>query len=239
MLSELDARQIRGYTVRDADDREIGRVSEVVVDQRTGSAAFLALESGADGAGARWVPAAGATFVDDHVALSYPGSLVAAAPAPDSGTPPDAARAREILAHYGLQEPVRADDSQDDGVIVRHEERLRAGTNTQVSERAVLRKEVVTEMETIQVPVRRERLVVETVVVDEGEQDELDEQTAALAETAFTGEAYEIVLFAERPVVSTVVVAVERVRVGKEAVTEEQTVTGEVRIEHVDLETDD
>jgi stress response protein YsnF len=46
-------------------------------------------------------------------------------------------------------------------------------------------------------------------------------------------------LHAERPVVTTETVPVERVRIGKETVTEQQTVTGEVRKEQIEADLPD
>ena len=51
-------------------------------------------------------------------------------------------------------------------------------------------------------------------------------------------EELEIVLYAERPGVATETVAVERVRIGKRTVTAEETVSGEVRREEIELDTD-
>ena len=45
-------------------------------------------------------------------------------------------------------------------------------------------------------------------------------------------------LHAERPVVQTDAVPVERVRLGTETVTEERTVTGDVRKEQIDVDDD-
>ncbi len=52
------------------------------------------------------------------------------------------------------------------------------------------------------------------------------------------GEEQEIVLHAERPVVRTETMPVERVRVGKQTVTEQQQVDGQVRKEQIELDTD-
>jgi len=51
-----------------------------------------------------------------------------------------------------------------------------------------------------------------------------------------TEEEHEVVLHAERPVVATEAVPVERVRLGTETVTEQQNVTGEVRKEQVEVQ---
>jgi uncharacterized protein (TIGR02271 family) len=53
---------------------------------------------------------------------------------------------------------------------------------------------------------------------------------------AISEEEHEVTLHAERPVVETEAVAVERVRLGKETVTDQETVGGEVRKEEIELD---
>jgi uncharacterized protein (TIGR02271 family) len=55
---------------------------------------------------------------------------------------------------------------------------------------------------------------------------------------AISEEEHEVTLHAERPVVATEAVAVERVKLGKETVTEQETVGGEVRKERIEMDTD-
>ena len=59
----------------------------------------------------------------------------------------------------------------------------------------------------------------------------------ALSGADISEEEHEVILHAERPVVATEAVPVERVRLGTETVTEEQTVTGEVRKEQIEVRT--
>jgi len=131
--------------------------------------------------------------------------------------PPDHAAAAATASPAG-------DDS-----ITRLEERLSVDTEQHESGRVRLRKYVVTEQQTITVPVRREEVRLERVPI--GEEDD------SAAEGYEIGEAeYEIVLHEERPVVTTEVHAVERVRLSTEQVTESETVTGEVRKERFQLD---
>jgi uncharacterized protein (TIGR02271 family) len=60
----------------------------------------------------------------------------------------------------------------------------------------------------------------------------------ALDGPAISEEEHEVVLHAERPVVAKESVPVERVRLDTETVTEQQTVTEEVRKEQIELDTD-
>jgi uncharacterized protein (TIGR02271 family) len=58
----------------------------------------------------------------------------------------------------------------------------------------------------------------------------------ALDGPAISEEEHEVTLHAERPVVETEAVPVERVRLGKETVTDEERVQGEVRKEQIDFD---
>jgi len=55
---------------------------------------------------------------------------------------------------------------------------------------------------------------------------------------ALSEEEHEVVLNEERPVVTTEAVPVERVRLSKEQVQDEETVTADVRKEQIDMEGD-
>jgi stress response protein YsnF len=87
-------------------------------------------------------------------------------------------------------------------------------------------------METHTVPVRKERAVVETEPITDANRGE------ALDGPEISEEEHEVVLREERPVVSKTAEPVERVRLGTETEVEEQTVTEEVRKEHIDVDGD-
>jgi stress response protein YsnF len=92
-------------------------------------------------------------------------------------------------------------------------------------------KYVVTEEVQVTVPIRREEIRIEEVPLDAGDGAALDTaRSSSLPE--------EIVLHTERPVVGVEVVPVERVRLRTELVTEQETVTGQVRREQVVVDHD-
>lgn len=125
-----------------------------------------------------------------------------------------------------------ASGSETDTAMTRSEEHLQAGTVNQEAGRARLRKYVTTETETVQVPVRKERAVVEREpVTDPNLGQALDGPTISESE-------HEVTLHEERPVADTVAEPVERVRLGTETVEEQQEVSGEVRKEHIETEGD-
>ena len=117
-----------------------------------------------------------------------------------------------------------------DRAMTRSEEQLRVGTESREAGRARLRKYVVTEQQQVSVPVSREEVTLEREPITDANRGD------AYDGPAISEEEHEVTLHAERPVVDTEAVAVERVRLGKETVTEQQTVSGEVRKEQIDLD---
>lgn len=119
-----------------------------------------------------------------------------------------------------------------DDAMTRSEERLDVGTTSQEAGRARLRKYVTTEEETVTVPVKKERAVLETEPITDANRDE------ATSGPAISEEEHEVVLQEERAVVGKTAEPVERVKLGTETVTDEETVTEEVRKEHIEAEGD-
>jgi uncharacterized protein (TIGR02271 family) len=119
-----------------------------------------------------------------------------------------------------------------DEAMTRSEERLDVGTTSQEAGRARLRKYVTTEQETVTVPVKKERAVLETEPITGENRDE------ALSGPDISEEEHEVVLTEERAVVGKTAEPVERVKLGTETVTDEETVTEEVRKEHIEAEGD-
>ena len=114
--------------------------------------------------------------------------------------------------------------------MTRSEERMRVGTERVETGRARLRKYVVTENVTQTVPVSHEEVRIEREPITDANVD------AATDGPAISEEEHEVVLHAERPVVAKETVPVERVRVDTETVTDQETVSGEVRKEQIDLD---
>ena len=117
--------------------------------------------------------------------------------------------------------------------MTRSEEQLRVGTETREAGRARLRKHVVTEHQQVTVPVSHEEVTLEREPITDANRGD------AYDGPAISEEEHEVTLHAERPVVDTEAVAVERVRLGKETVTDQETVGGEVRKEEIELDRGD
>ncbi|MGI5170078.1 DUF2382 domain-containing protein [Spirillospora sp. CA-253888] len=144
-------------------------------------------------------------------------------------------RARMREAEAGRQEkrPVQSKTARDDvartdaarAEVTRSEERLRVGTETRESGHVRLRKWVDTEQVSTTVPLIHEEVRVEreplSGTADPNVELGPDEQ--------------EITLHEQRAVVNKETVPVERIRVSTEEVAEDQTVSGEVRKEHIEV----
>src|SRR5688500_8421532 len=120
-----------------------------------------------------------------------------------------------------------------DDAMTRSEERLNVGTRSEEVGRARLRKYVVTENVTETVPVSREEVRVEREPITDANVGQ------ALDGPAIPEEEHEVALHAERPVVEKEAVPVERVRLDKQTVTDQERVSADVRKEEIELDADE
>ena len=130
--------------------------------------------------------------------------------------------------HAGVGGDGGADGAAGDGAagdsVVRREEEVRVGTERVQTGRVRLRKHVVTDTKTVEVPVEREEVeVVREPIADGGRGGDLAE-----------GEA-EVTLSEDRPVVEKEVVDKERVGLGKTTVQDTERVQTDVSREEVDI----
>ena len=155
---------------------------------------------------------------------------------PDGGTGVAAGTAGHDTARHDTvgHDTVGHDTSgpNTDEAMTRSEERLDVGTTSEEAGRVRLRKYVTTEQETVPVPVKKERAVLETEPITDANRGD------ATAGPAISEEEHEVVLKEERAVVGKTAEPVERVRLGKETVTDEETVSEEVRKEHIEADGD-
>ncbi|HEY8479430.1 MAG TPA: PRC and DUF2382 domain-containing protein [Spirillospora sp.] len=130
----------------------------------------------------------------------------------------------------------RGDHLVDDGAeastteITRWEEQMRVATERHEAGRVRVRKWVETEMVEHTIPVSHEELRIDREPIVGGEPS----PGASLSE-----DEQEIILYEERPVVTTEAVPVERIRIRTDRVRDEQTVRGEVRKERVEVTRDE
>ena len=121
---------------------------------------------------------------------------------------------------------------ETDDAMTRSEEEVRVGTTRRETGRARLRKYVVTENVTETVPVQREEVRVEREPITDANVDD------ALDGPDISEEEHEVTLHAEEPVVEKRTVPKERVRMDRDVVTDEQTVSEEVRKERIEADGD-
>jgi len=109
--------------------------------------------------------------------------------------------------------------------VIRSEEELRVGKETVATGKVKVEKTVVTEPETVSVPVSHEEVVIERHPID-----------PVVTGTEVHPESHEMTLHEERPVVGKETVAKERIRVRKEVVDDTAVVAENVRKENVHVE---
>ncbi len=240
-----DAYEWRDRTVVGSDGEKIGTVDEVYLDTQSGEPEWLSVNTGLFGMKSSFVPLQGAQPSGEDVRVAYTKDEVKDAP----GITPDEelndSEERELWGYYGLEyntggvagearEPVGHDVSgpETDDAMTRSEEELKVGKREREGGRARLRKYVVTENVTETVPVRKEKAVLEHEPITEGNVD------AATSGPAISDEEHEVVLSEEEVVVEKKAVPKERVRLGKETVTDEEQVSEEVRKERIEAEGD-
>lgn len=236
-----------GLPIADPTGRRFGRLDELFVGRTSGRPEFGIVVLGDEAEGGREriaVPLHGATRRADALELPIEAERVHSAPRVQAEVDEIPAEAgRLILAHFGLDpDPAEAttsamppvagpgDDTGDDLEVVRSEEQLSVETRRRATERVRVRKAVTTEDVTVTVTLRREELIIERepLAADAG---------APASDTAFAGEeAVDFVLHAEEPVVTKRVVPVERVRLRRNTIVEEERITDTVRKEHVEVD---
>ncbi|MWV50668.1 DUF2382 domain-containing protein [Rathayibacter sp. VKM Ac-2803] len=117
-----------------------------------------------------------------------------------------------------------------DDAMTRSEEQLHVGTERVEAGRARLRKHVVTEQETVTVPVSHDEVrVVREPITDAN-------IGSATAGPDLSEEEHEVVLTEDRVVAAKETVPVERVSLGTETVTEERQVTEDVSHEEIEID---
>ncbi|QOD43949.1 DUF2382 domain-containing protein [Clavibacter zhangzhiyongii] len=144
----------------------------------------------------------------------------------DRGVDADRDRDRDGVVGHDTSGPTT------DDAMTRSEEQLHVGTERVETGRARLRKHVVTEQQTVTVPVSHEEVRLEREPITDGNVG------AATSGPDLSDEEHEVVLTEERPVVQMETVPVERVKLGTETVTDERTVTEDVRHEEIDVDGD-
>ncbi|PNI07316.1 photosystem reaction center subunit H [Arthrobacter sp. AFG7.2] len=261
----LSALTTAGGNVVGSDGSKIGSVGQIYVDDQTGEPTWVTVKTGLFGTHESFAPLDSATQDGDDIVVAHTKDKVKDAPrvAPDGHLEPEeedrlytyygvggsnghtgngfAGTGRETVdtdRHATVETDARGTVGHDtsgpttDDAMTRSEEKLHVGTEREATGRARLRKYVVTENVTKTVPVQREEIRLEREPITDANRG------AALDGPDISEEEHEVVLHEERPVVQKEAVPVERVRLDKDVVSDEHTVTEEVRKENIELDDD-
>ena len=245
-----------GGNVVDRDGNKIGSIGQVFLDDQSGQPEWVTAKTGLFGTGESFVPLRDAEVSGNDLRVPYEKDKVKDAPRiSDADEHLSEDEESRLYEYYGYGDEYAAgtgqyatgtgdldrstyDEGHDtsgantDSAMTRSEEQVRVGTQTEARGKARLRKYVVTENVTQTVPVTREEVRVEREPITEANRD------AALDGPAISEEEHEMTLNEERVVVQKEAVPVERVRLEKDTVTEQQQVDEEVRKEQIEVDDD-
>jgi uncharacterized protein (TIGR02271 family) len=240
----------RGSTAVDSDGDKIGTIEEIYMDTETSKPEWLAVKTGLFGMKLSFIPIAEASQTGGGVRVPYDKAQVKDAPAVEPDGELSQQEEANLYRHYGLDYSEARSDSglprgnggdsvghdtsgpTTDDAMTRSEEELRVGKTSRESGRARLRKYVVTEQVQQTVPVRREEVRVEREPITDANVGD------ATAGPAISDEEHEVVLHEEEVVTEKRAVPKERVRMDKQTVTEDETVSEQLRKEQIEAEGD-
>jgi uncharacterized protein (TIGR02271 family) len=251
MTNTMNAGSLVDAEVFDPSGDKIGKVGEVYLRDDSQQPAWIMVKSGMFNNHETMVPLQGARMHEHGIQVGVSKDKIKEAPELDPRGRLSEQDSARLYRHYGIQpevpnsrgpvdapRPDRGSGSRSGSgkptEMIRSEERLNVGTEQVESGRVRLRKYVVTEQQQVTVPVSHEEVRVEREPIDANQRGRIPDGGGKLGDAE-----QEVVLHEQKPVVHTETVPVERVRVGTETVTEEQTVGGEVHKERVDVEPDE
>jgi len=266
MTTLQDVQTWRGQKAIDANGDKIGTIEDIYLDRASGEPEWAAVTTGLFGTKVSFVPLEGATPADGEIRLNYDKDLVKDAPKVDADGELSTEEEQQLYSHYGrgdyewsgedrtenmglVDQTSNRGDRQDrfetggrgtvgrdtsgpttDDAMTRSEEELEVGKTSRETGRARLRKYVVTENVETTVPVQREEVRIEREPITDANVDD------ALDGPDISEEEHEVTLHAEEPTVGKRTVPKERVRLDKDTVTDERTVSEEVRKERIEAE---
>jgi uncharacterized protein (TIGR02271 family) len=245
----------RGSNAVDSDGETIGTIAEIYMDAETGRPEWLAVKTGMFGSKVSFIPFAEASAANGDVRVPYDKQQVKDAPNAEADGELSQEEEAALYSHYGLDYSETRSDSglpegnggrqtdedtvghdtsgpTTDDAMTRSEEELRVGKDSRERGRARLRKYVVTEQVEKTVPVQREEVRLEREPITDANVDD------ATDGPAISEEEHEVTLHGEEVVVEKRAVPKERVRMDKQTVTEDQTVSEQVRKEQIEADGD-
>ena len=254
-MSTETVAQWRGADVVDQDGDKVGTVEEIYLDQQTDQPEWALVKTGMFGGKSTFVPLAGASPEGDNLRVPFQKDRIKDAPKIDPDQELSQQEEHELYSFYGMDYGESQSDTglpeggaptadapepggpggdvsgpNTDNAMTRSEEELRVGKTQQERGRVRLKKYVVTENVTQTVPVQREEVRVEREPITDANVGN------ATDGPAISEEEHEVTLHEEVPVAEKVAVPKERVRLDKDTVTDEQTVSDELRQERIDVD---
>jgi uncharacterized protein (TIGR02271 family) len=234
------AHDFQGRTLLDADGEKIGKVEDLYSVEDRGEPEWALVKTGLLGTRKSFVPLRGATPTGEDVRLPITKEQIKDAPGIDADEQLSEEQEHRLFDHYGVSSgtpgattersvgATEQDTGDTDEAMTRSEDELHVGIERRERGRARLRKYVTAEQVEKTVPVRREEARVEREPI----RDENVE--AAMSGPDISESEHEVTLVEEEPVVEKRTVPKERVRLDKDVHTDEQTVTEELRTEHIE-----
>lgn len=251
MISLSELARAQGRNAYDVKGEPLGTVEQIYMSDFGDDPRWVTVTGAPGSAAQLFAPVVGARVTDDGLRLAWSKDEVLASPQIDAdehigpeaesrlsqhyGRDPSTSGGRHAAGHetgrdteqdteqvteYDAAEGIERSAEGDDLRVTLREERAVTGTE-QGTRRLRLRRYTVTEMETVEVPLKRERLAIERVSETDGTPQVIE----------------EITLREERVAeVRTETVVVEDVQISKTLVEEDEEVAVQVEREYLDVE---
>jgi len=232
-----------GKTAVDAQGDKIGTVGQVYINDESGVPDWITVDTGLFGTKEHFAPLHGSDFDGRTLVLPFGKDVVKGAPDVADSDHLDGNEQQSLDSYYerylGATETHRRAGSEyvtgrvrgeskgnTEGYLTRSEEQLRVGTQRVEAGRARIRKFVVTEQQTVTVPVSHDEVRVIREPLQPG--DSVDGATIG-------EDSIDVALMQDQVHVDKRVVGVEKVRLATETVTEQQQVSETVRKEQIEM----
>ena len=223
-----------------SDGEKIGRVGEVYVDDATGQLSWVTVKTGLFGTRESFVPMDNASISDDTITVPYDKAMIKDAPHAEPGEPLLPEQEDELYRYYNIGTTTAGTTTEytakgaetakaagrTDGYLTRSEEQLKVGTQRVEAGRARMRKYVVTEQQTVTVPVSHDEVRIVREPLQPGE---------FTSEATIGEDVIEVAMMQDKVLVDKQVVGVEKVKLATQTVTEQQHVTEQVRKEQIEV----
>jgi uncharacterized protein (TIGR02271 family) len=250
MHSYEELRQWQDHDLCDRNGDKIGKIDDFYLDTDTKRPEWAVVNTGFLGLKSNFVPATEIRENGECLYVPYDKDMVKDAPSVDADSELSEEEEIRLYDYYGLDRSYawsstgyadreektadfdrdsRADDRPSDGQsMTRSEETMDVHKVRRPSETVRLKKYVVTEPVQKTVPVSREEVRIEREPVREGDRRDRDPDIGE--------REYDVTLHEEQVRVDKDVKPVERVRLEKDVVRDEETVSDEVRKEKIDVD---